>query len=202
MEPALRIVVGEDNVDHCHMLVRVVESLGHRVVGKARTGSELVELANSREPDLVITDIKMPDMDGLDAADAIYKCRPLPIIIVSALFDNEFIERAQQRHILAFLTKPVAEKDLGPAIAIVLSRFEEYRVLEEENAGLKSALEDRKYIERAKGILMKQTGMDEKAAFQRMQKLARDQRTRLGAIAKMVIETASLLEVTQHEAGK
>ena len=148
--------------------------LGHEVVAVARTGRELVEQCRATHPDLVITDIKMPDMDGIDAAAQIYRDGPIPVILVSAYHDAEFIGRAEADHILAYLVKPIKQADLEPAIAIAMRRFEQFQALRKEAADLKQALEDRKIIERAKGILMKKPDLDEHDAFRRLQKLASD----------------------------
>ncbi len=189
----LRIAIADDDLDHSALLERTVKRMGHRLAGVARTGKELVQLCRSDHPDLVITDIRMPDMDGLDAAKEIYADDPVPIIVVTAHHDPEFVERAQERHILAFLVKPIKEVDLGPAIAIVLRRFEEFEALKKDNQSLTQALEERKIIERAKGLLMKQAGLDEEAAFKRLQKLARDQRQKLAQVAKMLVLSADVL---------
>ena len=128
-------------------------------------GRELVEHCRTARPDLVITDIKMPDMDGIDAAAEIYAQAPIPVILVSAYHDPEFIRRAEADHILAYLVKPIKQADLEPAIGIAMRRFEQFQALRKETADLKQALEDRKVIEQAKGILMKKAGLDEPEAF-------------------------------------
>ena len=125
-------------------------------------------MPRATRPDLVITDIKMPDMDGIDAATQIYRERPIPVILVSAYHDPEFIRRAEADHILAYLVKPIKQADLEPAIALAMRRFEQFQALRKEAADLRQALEDRKVIERAKGILMKKAGLDEHDAFRRL----------------------------------
>lgn len=193
MTKLLRIAVAEDDEDHCVLLVRALERMGHVVVGTAETGRALTTLCQTERPELVITDIRMPDMDGLDAAKEIYKSEPVPIIVVTSHEDPDFIARAQQQHVLAFMVKPVTESNLTPAIAIVLHRFAEFEALKRENASLAQALEDRKVIERAKGLLMKQAQLDEGEAFKRLQKLARDQRKKLAEVAQMIVSAAELL---------
>src|SRR5439155_14495080 len=130
-------------------------------------------------PDLVITDIKMPDMDGIDAAIQIYLERPVPVILVSAFHDAELIARAEADHILGYLVKPIKQADLEPAIALAMRRFEQFEALRKEAAGMKQALEDRKVIEKAKGLLMKKAGLDEADAFRRLQRLASDKNKKL-----------------------
>lgn len=189
----LRIAIAEDDPDHRDLLLRALSRAGHDVTGAAETGQALIDMCRTDRPDLVITDIRMPDMDGLDAAEEIYKHDPVPVIAVTSFHDPEFIARAKQRHVLAFLVKPITEPNLEAAIVMVLRSFEEFSMLKKENASLAQALEDRKVIERAKGLLMKQAGLDEPDAFKRLQKLARDQRKKLADVAQMVVAAADLL---------
>jgi len=190
----LRIAIAEDDRDHRELLVRTLERMGHDVVGAAESGRALMDLCQSATPDLIITDIGMPDMDGLEACDEICKISRVPVIIVTSHSDDEFISQAQLQHVLAFLVKPVTAKNLTPTIAVVLQRFAEFTSLKRENASLSQSLEDRKIIERAKGLLMTQAKLDEPAAFKRLQKLARDQRKKLVDIAQMVISAADLMK--------
>lgn len=189
MTRPLRIAIADDELDMREFLDETLRDLGHEVVSAVETGRQLIEVCRSEHPDLVITDIRMPDMDGLDAAQAIYEREPVPIIVVTAYHDSEFVKRAEERHVLAFLVKPIKEADLAPAIAIVLRRFSELETLRQENQNLAQALEDRKLIERAKGLLMKEAQLDEDAAFKRLQKLARDQRKKMAEVAHMIVTT-------------
>lgn len=148
---------------------------------------ELLELCQSTRPDLVITDIRMPDMDGIQASVQIARQQPLPVILVSAHHDADDIHRAEADHILAYLVKPIKQTDLEPAIAIALRRFEQFQALRKEAADLRQALDDRKVIERAKGIIMKKTGLEEAEAFKRLQKLASDRNKKLVEVAQMIL---------------
>lgn len=194
-EPAqgLRIAVAEDDPDHRQMLLRALEQLGHEVLGVAETGRQLAELCETNDPDLVITDIQMPDIDGLQAAKEITAIRPVPIIVVTSHHDQDLIDRAMQDHVLAFLVKPVTSANLAPSIALAQQRFHEFETLRSDNANLSQALQDRKTIERAKGLLMKQAGLDEPTAFKRLQQLARDKRMKLAEVSRMVITAADAL---------
>jgi response regulator NasT len=167
------------------------------VVAEAATGRQLVEMCQVHKPDLVITDIKMPDLDGIDAATQIYKERPLPVILVSAFHDAELIARAEADHILGYLVKPIKQADLGPTIALAIRRFEQFEALRKEAADLRQALEDRKVIERAKGILMKRGGLEEQEAFRRLQKMASERSQKLVEIARMVVVTEQVLQPPQ-----
>lgn len=189
----LRIAVADDEAELREFFQSTLSELGHEVVAVAENGAQLVGACKSSQPDLAITDIMMPDMDGLDAAKEIYQDQPIPIILVSSYHDPEFIERASLRHILGYLIKPVKAADLLPAISIAMRRFEEFRSLEKEASDLRQALEDRKTIERAKGLIMQQAGLDEPAAFSRLQKLARSNQKKLVEIAQMVIVAAEAI---------
>lgn len=187
MSQPLRIVIADDEPDMREYFQQVLPRLGHTVIAAARDGRELVELCRTTEPDLVITDIKMPEMDGIDAAVQIYQDRPIPVILVSAHQDASLIERAEMDHIMAYLVKPIKQGDLAPSIAIAVRRFEQFKTLRQEAADLRQALADRKVIEKAKGILMKKGGLDESEAFRRLQKLASDKNRKLVEIASVLI---------------
>ena len=187
MTRSLRIAVADDEPDMQDYFRTILPRLGHAVVSVARTGQELVENCLASHPDLVITDIKMPDMDGIEAAVEIYKKVTVPVILVSAHHDPEFIRRAEADHILAYLVKPIKQSDLEPAIAIAMRRFEQFQALRKEATDLKQALEDRKIIEKAKGLMMKKAGLDEADAFKRLQKLASDKNKKLIEIAQMIL---------------
>ncbi|MDZ4779259.1 MAG: response regulator [Planctomycetia bacterium] len=189
MNSALRIAVADDEPFLRAYFQDVLPDLGHEVVGAAATGRELVELCQRTNPDLVISDIRMPDMDGIDAAAEISRERQTPIILVSAFHDPEYIARAEQSYILAYLIKPVERAHLETAIAIVRRRFAEFESLRQETKDLKQALEDRKTIEKAKGVLMRRTRLAEHDAFRTMQKLSRDQNLKLIEVARKILES-------------
>jgi response regulator NasT len=195
MSQALRIVVADDEPDMRDYFRKILPRLGHIVVSAAANGRELVEQCRTLQPDLVITDIKMPDMDGIDAAVALYKDRPIPVILVSAFHDPELIARAEADHIMGYLVKPIKQADLEPVIALAMRRFEQFRALHREAADLRQALEDRKVIERAKGILMKKAALDEQDAFRRLQKLASEKNLKLVELAKMLVTAEEAFQV-------
>ena len=192
MTPSLRIVVADDERNMHEYLQEALPRLGHVVVGVAQTGRELVELCRATQPDLVITDIKMPDMDGLAATEEICRETPIPVIVVSAYHDPQFIERATQNHVLAYLLKPIRQHDLEPAISLAMRRFEQFQTLRRETTDLRQALDERKTIERAKGLLMKRERIDEQEAFRRLQKLAMNQNRKLIEVAQMVLSVSEV----------
>ena len=187
MTRPLRIVVADDEPDMRDYFRKILPRLGHQVLATAESGHDLVDLCRKAEPDLVITDIKMPDLDGIDAAAQLYRERPVPVILVSAYHDPSLIERAEVDHILAYLVKPIKQADLAPAIGVAMRRFEQFEELRREAADLRQALEDRKVIERAKGVLMKRANLDEQDAFRRLQKLASEKSRKLVDIAQMLL---------------
>ena len=196
MTRALRIAVADDELEMRDYFQEILPTIGHQVVVLAQTGRELVERCGAIAPDLVITDIKMPEMDGIEAVEQIVRMRPIPAILVSAYHDAELIARAEQEYILAYLVKPIKQADLETAIAIAMRRFEQFEALSLQAADLRQALEDRKVIERAKGVLMKRTGLDEQQAFRRLQKVASERNCKLVEIAKMILiaEDAALVK--------
>jgi response regulator NasT len=187
MSRALRIVIADDEPDMRDYFQHVLPRLGHTVVAAAQDGRELVKLCRTTEPDLAITDIKMPELDGIDAAVQIYQDRPIPVILVSAYQDGSLIERAEMDHVMAYLVKPIKQGDLAPSITIAVRRFEQFMTLRRETADLRQALADRKVIEKAKGILMKKGNFDEPEAFRRLQKLASDKNRKLIEIASVIL---------------
>ncbi|MEN6495844.1 MAG: response regulator [Thermoguttaceae bacterium] len=191
MTRQLRIAVADDESDMRDYLATILPRLGHQVTVVARNGRDLVDQCRHAHPDLLIADIKMPGMDGIDAVAEICRDEPLPVILVSAYHDPELIQRAEANHVLAYLVKPIKQDDLVPAIAIAIRRFEQFEALRRETTDLRQALEDRKVIERAKGILMKRAGLDEQNAFRRLQKMASQQNLRLVQLAQMIV-TAEL----------
>jgi response regulator NasT len=193
MSRVLKIASADDETDLRDYLRETLSVLGHQVVGVAATGRELVEQVRSTRPDLVITDIKMPEIDGIDAAIEIYQDGPIPIILVSAYHDRELVSRAGESHVLAYLVKPIGQQDLETAISIVMSRFEQFQDLRRETDDLRQAMEDRKIIERAKGILMQRVGLSEDEAYRRLNKTARDGNRKLRDVAQSILTTEDLL---------
>ena len=195
MGQSLRIAVADDEPDMRDFFEKMLPHYGHQVVSVAETGRQLVEHCRELKPDLIITDIKMPDMDGIEASVEICREQAIPVILVSAYHDPELIERAEANHVLAYLVKPIGKADLVPAIAVAMRRFTEMQVLRQESADLRQALVDRKVIEQAKGILMRVTGISEKDAFRRLQELAADKNQKLIDAAKTVISLEKTLSV-------
>jgi response regulator NasT len=186
MDP-LRVLIADDESIRLLSLSGQLAALGHQVVAEATRGDEAVQLAERHLPDLAILDIKMPVMDGIEAAERITRDRPIPIILLTAYSEAQLVERAARANISAYLMKPVAEEDLLPAITLALTRFKEFESLRREVADLREALEARKVVEKAKGILMRRLDLSEEEAFKRLQKQSQDTNRRLTQVAEAIV---------------
>lgn len=193
MPTNLRIAVADDEPEMRDFFEKVLPRLGHQVVAVAENGVQLVEHCRQLKPDLVITDIKMPELDGIDASCQICRERSVPVILVSAHHDPAVIARAEADHVLAYLVKPIGLADLQPAISIAVRRFAELQALQRECTDLRQALADRKVIEQAKGLLMKLAGIDEKEAFHRLQELASEKNQKLFDAAQSILAVEKAL---------
>ena len=186
-----RVLVAEDEALIRLDLVEMLGEEGYAVVGEAADGLRAVEQAELLHPDLVIMDVKMPKMDGIDAASIIAERRIAPVVILTAFSQRELVERARDAGAMAYLVKPFGRKDLMPAVELAVSRFRELIALENEVAGLTDRLETRKAVERAKGLLMARHGLTEPEAFRWIQRNAMDRRTTMKAVAQAVMESLS-----------
>jgi two-component system, response regulator PdtaR len=187
MTASLRIAVADDERDMREYLQEVLPRLGHQVVAAADSGRQLVEQCRTAAPDLLITDIRMDGLDGIEAAAAVNRASPVPVILVSAHHDEELLARAKDDHVLAYLVKPVKEPDLKAAIAVAMQRFRQFQAVTKEAADMRQALEDRKLIERAKGAIMRRAHLAEDEAFRRLRKLASQRNLKLVDMARSVL---------------
>lgn len=182
-----RVIVADDESLIRMDLREMLTNLGYLVIGEAGDGRSAVHLARELHPDIVIMDIKMPDMDGIEAAQILTKERLAPVLLLSAYSQQELIQRASQAGVAGYLVKPFRENDLAPAIEIALARFSEFRVMEREVGNMQEALETRKSVERAKGILMDTQGLSETEAFRKIQKMSMNNRKPMRAVAEAII---------------
>lgn len=185
--PDLRILIADDEAVIRLGLRTMLEAQGYRVVGEAADGARVLDLAAKLRPDLVFLDIKMPGMDGLQAARRLMSERAVPAVILTAYGDREFVEAAKNAGVLAYLVKPVRESELGPTIQIALARFREIQSLRREVGDLGEMLQARKVVERAKGILMRRHGLVEADAFTRIQREARTARKTMREVAEAIL---------------
>jgi AmiR/NasT family two-component response regulator len=189
-----RVIIADDDAITRLDVREMLDSLDYLVVGEVGDGQSAVHQARELRPDLVIMDIKMPVLDGIDAAKILTEERIAPVLLLTAYGDEELVQRAKEAGVVGYIVKPFRESDLAPAIEIVLARFQEFRALEKEVEDLKEALETRKLVDRAKGILMDTQGLTEAEAFRRIQKMSMDTRRLMKEIAQAIIIT--------HEAEK
>jgi response regulator NasT len=185
----LRILIAEDETIIRLDLRSLLEASGFEVCAEARDGQEAVELARSSAPDLAIFDVKMPKLDGIDAARVILEERPIPIVMLTAYGQDELVARAIEAGVFGYLVKPFRESDLLPAIRTARARFEELSALREEVETLQEALAARKAIERAKGLLMAKEGIGEEAAFARLRKASQISGRPMKVVAEALIAT-------------
>jgi len=166
----VRILIAEDETIIRLDLRELLEKAGFDVCAEAKDGIEAVELAGSTEPELAILDVKMPRLDGIDAARRILEERPIPIVMLTAYGQDELVSRAVEAGVFGYLVKPFREADLLPAIRTARARHDELAALREEAESLSEALAARKSIERAKGLLMAKEGLTEQEAFERLRR--------------------------------
>ena len=190
MKP-LKIMIADDEAVIRMDLKEILREAGHEVVGETANGRRAVAIVRDMHPDLVIMDIKMPDMDGIEAARLIAADHLAPVLLLTAFDDAELIERAKDAGVLAYLVKPVEEKNLFPAMEIALSRWQEMQALEEELFAMRDSLETRKLLDRAKGILMQAHNISEAEAYRRMQRYSMEKRLSLKEVAAAVVKAGS-----------
>ena len=189
-QKSLRLVIA-DNESLIRMDLReMLEEAGHEIVGEAMDGRKAVVLTRSHRPDLVIMDIKMPQMDGIAAAKKMAEEKLAPVLLLTAFSQPEIVEKAKASGVLGYLVKPVQEAQLFPAMEIARSRWQEMQDMEAELAGLRDTLEARKTLDRAKGILMAMHHLSEPEAYRRIQQYAMMKRKTLKEIAEAVVKAA------------
>ena len=189
---AARILVAEDEALIRLDLVEMLTEAGYEVVAQATNGLEAIALAKEFKPDLAILDVKMPELDGISAAQEIIEISP--VLMLTAFSQKELVERARDAGVMAYVVKPFSINDLTPAIEIAMSRHLQMRSLKEEVSDLHERLETRKVIDRAKGILMAAMNLSEPEAFGWIQRAAMDRRISMKAVAEAVISPDSALD--------
>jgi AmiR/NasT family two-component response regulator len=185
----LRILIAEDETIIRLDLRDLLERAGFEVCAEARDGEEAVSLAREHAPDLAIMDVKMPHLDGIEAARRILDERPIPIVMLTAYGQDELVSRAVEAGVFGYLVKPFREQDLLPAIRTARARHEELVALREQADSLAEALVSRKAIERAKGLLMEREGLSEREAFARLRKASQVSGRPMKVVAEAVVAT-------------
>jgi AmiR/NasT family two-component response regulator len=191
MKPSI-VLVDDDPI--IRMDIReMLEVHGYLVVGEAKNGQEAIELAMKWKPDLVIMDVKMPLMNGIKAAQIIRKLQDSAVLMLTAYSQKEWVQDARKAGVTAYLVKPVAEENLLPAVEIALSQKEQMDSLKAAFSQLKQSIEDRKVIERAKGILMRDYVLDEEEAYRKMRRASMENHISLSKLAGYILEGRSEL---------
>jgi response regulator NasT len=185
----MKILIAEDETIIRLDLKGLLERAGFEVCAEARDGLEAVELARTAGPDLAVLDVKMPRLDGIEAARRILEEQPMPIVMLTAYGQNELVSRAVEAGVFGYLVKPFRETDLLPAIETARARYEELSALREEAESLAEALAARKAIERAKGLLMEKEGLSEAEAFARLRKASQVSGRPIKIVAEAVLVT-------------
>jgi len=189
---SLNILLVEDEALQAMALGQALEGLGHRVLGPAHDGRQACRLCRSLEPDLVLMDIGLPDMDGIEAARVMNQERPLPVVLVTAHPDRQFLERARRARVHSYLVKPLEAAVLGPAIELAMQNFSRERELERQVTDLRETLRARKLVEKAKGLLMHQHKLGEEQAMARLEEQAQAQGLDLLEAAQAVLTAGEL----------
>jgi len=187
-----RILIADDEHLVVEGLTRSLTDLHYTVTASCKNGEEAVQACRDDRPDLVLLDIQMPKMNGLDATKVIYGEMGIPVIIVSAFSDTEYLKTGADVGVFGYLLKPVTRDDLEAAMTIAWARYNEHRAARDEIDQLSRRLEDRKIIERAKWILVERLAINEESAMKRLQKQARDNRRTLADVARSILENADL----------
>ncbi len=187
----LKILIADDEALIRMDMKELLEEAGHEVVGEAPNGREAVELAKKLKPDLCIFDVKMPEMDGIEAAKIVSKEKIAPVVLLTAFSQPEFVKRATDAGVQAYLVKPVQEANLFPTIEVAMSRYQDMQGLEDELFKVKDTLEMRKLLDRAKGILMDAHNISESEAFNRIQKYSMAKRKTIKEVAEAIIRAAT-----------
>ncbi|MBV9120149.1 MAG: response regulator [Chloroflexi bacterium] len=182
-----RVVIADDESVIRMDLKEMLQGLGYVVAGEAGDGESAVKLARELKPDLVIMDIKMPGIDGIQAAQMLTEDRIAPVLLLTAFSQKELIDGAKDAGVVGYIVKPFRETELVPAIEVALARFQEFRQLESEIGDLRETLETRKLIERAKGILMDGQGLTEADAFRKIQRLSMNSRKSMKEVAEAIV---------------
>jgi AmiR/NasT family two-component response regulator len=188
-EGTVRVLIAEDETIIRLDLCKQLEDAGYVVCGEARDGNEAVELARTLLPDVAILDVKMPGLDGIEAARRIRSERPIPVLLLTAYSEEKLVRRAGGAGVFAYLVKPFRANELMPAIETAVARHAELTSLREETATLADALAARKAIERAKGLLMQHEGLTEGDAFARLRRASQVSRQPLKVIADAIVAT-------------
>lgn len=182
-----RVIIADDESVIRADLREMLTNLNYLVVGEVGDGKSAVNLAREVKPDVIIMDIKMPDMDGIEAAEVLTRERIAPVLLLTAYSQRDLVDRAKEAGVVGYLVKPFREQEIVPAIEIARARFQEFGELQKQIGDLKETLETRKLVDRAKGILMDSQGLTEHEAFRKIQKMSMNTRKPMKEIAEAIV---------------
>ncbi len=182
-----RVIIADDESVIRVDLREMLTNLNYLVVGEVGDGRSAVNLAREVKPDVIIMDIKMPDMDGIEAAEILTRERIAPVLLLTAYSQRDLVDRAKEAGVVGYLVKPFREQEIIPAIEIARARFQEFSELQKQIGDLKETLETRKLVDRAKGILMDTQGLTEHEAFRKIQKMSMNTRKPMKEIAEAIV---------------
>ena len=192
MAQQLRLVIADDESLIRMNLKETLVGLGYLVVGEAGDGVSVVNLARELRPDLVIMDIKMPKLDGIQAAKMLTEDKIAPVLLLTAYSDRELVDRAREAGVVNYIVKPFRDAELLPAIEIAMARYAEFQEIDKKVGDLQETLETRKLVERAKGVLMDTQGLKEQEAFRKIQQLSMNSRKSMREVAQAILLTAQI----------
>ncbi len=188
-----RVLVIDDHEPSRVRLSTILRESEYEVVGEGATGKSAVVFAHTKNPDVILMAVGLPDIDGIQAAEEIIQSKPLPIVLITSHYDTETIERAKGAGVMGYLVKPLRAEELRPTIELALSRFQQFASLQDENSTLKETLEARKIIERAKGLLMEQRKLSEEQAYSLIKKASMNMRKPMADVAQAILLAGGLL---------
>ena len=197
-----RVIIADDESLVRADLREALTELGYLVVGEASDGLGAVNMSRELKPDVIMMDIKMPALDGIEAAQVLTQEKIAPVVLLTAYSQKELIDRAKEAGVVGYLVKPFRESNLAPAVEITLSRFQEFQTVQKEVEDLKEALETRKVVDRAKGILMDTQGLTEQDAFRRIQKMSMNMRRPMKDIAEAIVLAHDVKDEKQEDTGE
>ncbi len=199
MKTRWRIVIVDDHAPSKALVADAAKVLGGTIVGEGASAAEASALAERCRPDVIILAVGLPDGDGVEAARAVMDRSPCPIILLTSRTDPSVVARASAAGVMAFLLKPLRSEELGPTLNLAVARFREFEAIKKENEDLRRAIESRKLIERAKGLLMEREGLTEAEAFRRIQKASMDHRKPMSEVAEAIVLAASVGRARQAQ---
>src|SRR5581483_11842399 len=187
----MRVLIADDEALIRMGLRTMLEEKGHQVVGAATDGASAIQMARTEKPDVILLDIKMPGMDGLEAARKIMQEQPTPIVMLTAFSQRELVHEAREASVFGYLVKPVKEDLLDATLDLAVTRFREWKKLQNEMRDLEKSLAAREVVERAKFLLMEKQGLTEQQAFSKMHRTSRSRRVTMQQVAQEILDKAA-----------